>query len=295
MNSTETKVFPVEYAFLTLLNKVIFFDDLLCNLLRPEPSFPNLTIQPVMSWWVLNPSPQGDTMAQAGKLYLMKMRSFIIAYALVLAIVLFAERRPAPAQHGQYSHIVDLTNQQADGIIHGHERVSQTRIIAPDSLIPGTWTAGQIPPERLIAPLVVMDLNVAPPAQISLDDIATWETTHGAVPQGAVVAIRPHGGTRQSQPAFPITNQAAQFLMDARYTIGFIVDTPADFTTNRPLAEQIALHGNYVVEDAAPIATLPASGALIMVAPSVVVQSTVAPSAGIKLHAAPVRVLAMVR
>ena len=211
-------------------------------------------------------------------------------YALVLAIVLFAERRPAPAQSGQYSHIVDLTNQQADGIIHGHARVSQTRIIAPDSLIPGTWTAGRIPPERLIAPLVVMDLNVAPPAQISLDDIATWESEHGAVPQGAVIAIRPYGGMRQSQPAFPVTNQAAQFLMDARYTIGFIVDTQADFTANRALAQQIALHGNYVVEDAARIATLPASGSLVMVAPT-----AVTPAADSKLHAAPVRVLAMVR
>ena len=93
------------------------------------------------------------------------------------------------------------------------------------------------------------DLNVAPPAQISLDDIATWESEHGAVPQGALIAIRPYGGMRQSQPAFPVTNQAAQFLMDARYTIGFIVDTQADFTANRALAQQIALHGNYVVEE----------------------------------------------
>ncbi len=239
----------------------------------------------------------------------MKMRSFIIAYALVLAIMLFAERRPAPAEPGQHSHIVDLTKADLTSAAtrmtgsRNQAAASSTRIIAPDSLIPGTWTAGQIPPERLIAPLVVMDLNVAPPAQISLDDIANWETSHGAVPQGAVVAIRrsksdaqrvPRSSSALAGPSaasahlavpFPITNQAAQFLMDARYTTGFIVDTSADFTANRPLAQQIALHGNYVVEDAARIATLPASGSLIMVAPS----------AGIKLHAAPVRVLAMVR
>src|SRR5208283_850753 len=100
----------------------------------------------------------------------MRIRSFIIAYALVLAIVLFADRRPNPAQQDLYSHIVDLTDGQSDGksAPGQNSAASRTRIIAPDSLIPGTWTAGQIPPERLIAPLVVMDLNVAPPEQISL-------------------------------------------------------------------------------------------------------------------------------
>ena len=80
----------------------------------------------------------------------MKMPSFIIAYALVLAIVLFAERRPAPAQSGQYSDIVDLTNQQADGIIHGHAR-AQTRIIAPDSLFQelDRWPNSTRAPDRL--------------------------------------------------------------------------------------------------------------------------------------------------
>src|ERR1700722_17945569 len=116
----------------------------------------------------------------------MRIRSFIIAYALVLAILLFADRRPRPAPQGVYSHIVDLTKgRSARG-----PATSRTEIIAPGALIPGTWAAGEIPAERLIAPLVVMDLNVAPPAQISLDDIAAWESRHGAVPQGAVVAIR---------------------------------------------------------------------------------------------------------
>ena len=39
----------------------------------------------------------------------MRIRSFIIAYALVLAILLFADRRSGPAQGNRYSHVVDLT------------------------------------------------------------------------------------------------------------------------------------------------------------------------------------------
>ena len=37
---------------------------------------------------------------------------------------------------------------------------------------------------RLVAPLVVMDLNAAPDLspQISLDDIAAWESHHGMIP-----------------------------------------------------------------------------------------------------------------
>ena len=214
----------------------------------------------------------------------MRIRSFIIAYALVLAILLFADRRPKPVQQDRYSHVVDLTDSQS---LAGQKigAASRTRIVAPDALIPGTWTAGQIPAERLIAPLVVMDLNVAPPAQISLDDIASWETQHGAVPPGAVVAIRRSGAQRQLQDRFPMTDQAAQFLMDARYTTGFAVDETTDLRADRTLARQLALHGNYVVEGASSLTTLPATGSLIIVAPAKDKQ----------VQDVSVRVLAMVR
>ncbi len=42
----------------------------------------------------------------------MRIRSFIIAYALVLAILLFADRRPSSIQQDRYSHVVDLTDGQ---------------------------------------------------------------------------------------------------------------------------------------------------------------------------------------
>lgn len=223
----------------------------------------------------------------------MRIRSFIIAYALVLAILLFADRRPSPIQQDRYSQVVDLTDSQNAGAESGASQnsaaaaESRTRIVAPDALIPGTWTAGQIPPERLVAPLVVMDLNVLPAAasQISLDDIAAWETRHGAVPQGAVVAIRDAANRTPPSTALPITAGAAQFLMDARYTTGFAIETPADFSSDRTLARQLALHGNYVVEGTARMTALPATGSLIIVAPA----------KNRTGGRAPVRVLAMVR
>ena len=239
----------------------------------------------------------------------MKIRSFVIAYALVLAILLFAARRPKPSTSDRYSHVVDLTsggsaiarsassgNPVAPESATGNGGSLKTRIVAPDALIPGTWTAGQIPAERLVAPLVVMDAPRAQSgsaSQISLDDIADWEAQHGVMPQGAVVAIRRSAADRStfdrslsnlppsdfsasklSTPnqgadtdLIPITTEAARFLMDARYTTGFAIETAADLRLDRTLARQIALHGNYVVEDAAHLDALPATGSLIIVAP----------------------------
>ena len=213
----------------------------------------------------------------------MRIRSFIIAYALVLAILLFADRRPGSTQQDRYSHVVDLTDTQNATAPYATE--SRTRIIAPGALIPGTWAAGQIPAERLVAPLVVMDLTAAQDGspQISLDDIAAWESHHGMIPQGAVVAIRrgpAHDApttndlstnalsTNDLSMPFPIASDAAQFLMDARYTIGFAVETPVNMTSDRTLARQLALHGSYVVERTARFTSLLATGSLIIVAPA---------------------------
>jgi kynurenine formamidase len=235
----------------------------------------------------------------------MRIRSFIIAYALVLAILLFADRRPASTGQDRYSHVVDLTDGQNVATPHAASTESRTRIIAPGALIPGTWGAGQIPPERLVAPLVVMDLNaVETSSQISLDDIAAWEAHHGMIPQGAVIAIRRKRASRAvsniasavvadvvaddpSTTPLPMARDAVMFLIDARYTIGFVVETPVNLTSDRTLARQLALHGNYVVEGAARFTSLPETGSLIIVAPA---KTTIK-----KPGEAPVRILAMIR
>jgi kynurenine formamidase len=222
----------------------------------------------------------------------MRIRSFIVAYTLVLAILLFADRRPGANREDHYSHVVDLTATPIANAPRATASESKTRIIAPGALIPGTWAAGQIPSERLIAPLVVMDLNAATfggEPRLSLDDISAWEARHGMIPQGSVIAIRRAGTTgKRTSPGvtdFPIAHDAAIFLIEGRTTIGFALETPVDFSSDRTLAQQLALRGNYVVEGAGTFNSLPATGSLIIVAP----QKNKKPGA------APVRVLAMVR
>ena len=234
----------------------------------------------------------------------MRIRSFIIAYALVLAILLFADRRPGTTHQDRYSHVVDLTDGQnatARRAVSLEAPESRTRIIAPAAIIPGTWAAGQIPPERLIAPLVVIDLKPVAlkmaadsSPQISLDDIAAWESRHGIIPQGAIVAIR-RAGTSDIRATsdtsatlavpFPIARDAALFLIEARDTIGFALETSVNLSSDRTLATQLALHGNYIVEGTADFSSLPATGSLIIVAPA----------KNKKPGEAPVRILAMVR
>ncbi|HEY4843890.1 MAG TPA: cyclase family protein [Terriglobales bacterium] len=229
----------------------------------------------------------------------MRIRSFIIAYALVLAILLFADRRPGATQQDRYSHVVDLTDGQNATVRRAaslEASESRTRIIAPAAIIPGTWAAGQIPPERLIAPLIVMDLKSASDAssQISLDDIAAWEARHGMIPQGAIVAIRRSGTSNVRTTSntsatltapLPIARDAALFLVEARDTIGFAVETSVNLSSDRTLATQLALHGNYIVEGTAEFSSLPVTGSLVIVAPA----------KNKKPGEAPVRILAMVR
>ena len=219
----------------------------------------------------------------------MRIRSFIIAYALVLAVLLFADRRPSVVQQDHYSHVVDLTAPPAS-LTGGSGKAEsvETRIISPAALIPGTWSSGQIPAERLIAPLVAIDVtsSEATTTSVTVDDIAAWESHNGPVPQGAVVAIRLKRNMKSpAEAVFPMTADAARFLMDARRVLGFAVESSANLSADRTLARQIALHGSYVVEGTTNLTAIPETGSLVIVAPGKNRNSA----------EAPVRLLAMVR
>src|SRR5690242_9375662 len=93
------------------------------------------------------------------KIRKMRLRSFIIGYALVPALLLFALPRHPPLQPNHYSHVLDLT--EAAITNNGVSAQSRTRIISPAAMVPGTWAAAQIPVERLIGPLVVIELKTS--------------------------------------------------------------------------------------------------------------------------------------
>ena len=77
------------------------------------------------------------------------------------------------------------------------------------------------------------------------------------IPQGAIVAIRRSGTSNVRATSdtsatltapLPIARDAALFLIEARDTIGFAVETSVNLSSDRTAATQLALHGNYIVE-----------------------------------------------
>ena len=257
----------------------------------------------------------------------MRTKTLVIGYALALALFLFAQRRPASTQSGPFSGVVDLTHswnaarRTKTGPAHpaaliekeSLRRVSassastspNTKIDAPAQISRAMWTVDQIPPERLIAPLAVLDVTGQvrknPDYEVSVDDIAQWEQIHGDLPGGAVVIARTGwGGRWQSSDAYRnadkrgvmhypgYSEDAAKFLVEGRAALALGIDTlsvdPGDSKTLAVHAYTLA-HSVYHLENVANLDRVPDAGAVVVVAP-------------MKLEgevAGPVRILALTR
>lgn len=224
----------------------------------------------------------------------MRIRTFVIGYVLALALLLFAQRRGEPQQPGGFSSVVDLT--KTAGATYG-SRLAGTRIVAPAQLNSGLWTVDQIPAERLIAPLVVIDVSASSfensDYQLSVEDIASWEKMHGHIPLGAIVVARtgwdPSWNGQKSDRSlhYPgYSEDAARFLVDGRRVLGLGIDTASldPGSTKVSLARRYALeHSVYPLENVANLNRVPATGSVAVVAPMKVAGGT----------SGPVRVLAL--
>jgi kynurenine formamidase len=243
-----------------------------------------------------------------------KLRTFVIGYVLALALFLFAQRHSPAAQAG-VSAVLDLThaiNSQVPTYEPGEAASYKvktvatiekqgyfarevclpehfgTHIDAPAHFAPGLWTVDQIPAERLIAPLAVLDVRAKvsrdPDYQVSVDDIIDWEKAHGQVPQGAVVMARTGWDSRWNSatdyrnadakgvmhfPGFSL--EAARFLVQGRNTIGLGIDTLSiDYGPSQdfPVHKYTLSHSLYHLENVASLDTVPAAGATVVVAPA---------------------------
>jgi kynurenine formamidase len=241
----------------------------------------------------------------------MKWKKFIVGYILALAILLFAQRRPSPTPIPIYSSIVDLTHSlNADRATDHTRRPAAllrvgTHIDAPSSYARSLWTVDQIPSQRLIAPLVVLDVRSKadhnPDYQVSMDDIIAWEKAHGPIPMAAVVmartgwdyrwnSVRQYTNTdRKGVMHFPgYSLEAAQFLVQGRASLAFGIDTLSidnQVSKGLPVSNYTLSHSLYQLENVANLGAVPESGATVVVAPA-------------KLEGgsgAPVRILALVK
>ncbi len=245
----------------------------------------------------------------------MKLRTFAVACAVLLALFLFAQRHASLAPQAQFKAAVDLTHAisekspnwegtqkspfearplesiEKDGYftraISLPEHFS-THIDAPAHFLAGAWTVDQIPPERLVAPLVVLDVRkqVESDAEhlVSVEDIAAWEQANGQIPPGAVVLARTGWSSRwysmekyrnadaKGVMHFPgFSEPAVHFLVEARNIVGLGIDTlsvdPGSSKTF-PVHHYVAAHNVYNLENVAYLEQAPPSGALLVVAPA---------------------------
>jgi kynurenine formamidase len=244
----------------------------------------------------------------------MKWKTFVIGYALVLALVLFGQRRTPASEPPPFTRVVDLThtlNNKVPAFQESHTPLFDvhtvatiqkdgyfarvfslpehfgTHLDAPAHFAAGRWTVDQIPPERMIGPLVVLDVRgkVQGDAdyQITLDDIAEWETANGHIPPGAIVVARTGWSQRWNSPQsyrnadakgvlhFPgYSMEAAKFLVEGRNVFGIGIDTlSVDYGMAKtfPVHQYTLAHSLYHLENLANLEAAPDVGAMAIVAP----------------------------
>jgi kynurenine formamidase len=202
---------------------------------------------------------------------------------LVLALLLFAQHRPETTQASSLRGVVDLT--QAGETVSGGD--VGTRIDAPARVARSLWTVDQIPAERLIAPLVVLDVSGPRQQnhdyQISVDDVARWERANGQIPLGSVVIARTRQHSNSEKNALAssaFSPDTAAFLVEGRAVTGLGTDaTDLGSRRSNDGVDKYALsHSVYVLKNVASLERVPASGAVVMVAPAKLRGRTEAPA-----------------
>lgn len=162
-----------------------------------------------------------------------------------------------------------------------------THLDAPAHFSKGGWTVDQIPTERLMARLVVLDVAAKVKSnsdyQLSAADISSWEKVHGQIPAKAVVVLRTGWESRWDSakdyrnpdekgilhfPGFGL--DAAKLLVEGRKVYGLGIDTLSiDYgpSPDFPVHQYSLAHGLYHLENVANLENVPANRALVIVAP----------------------------
>jgi kynurenine formamidase len=151
----------------------------------------------------------------------------------------------------------------------------------------GLRSVDRIPTSDLFAPAVILDVTDEAEGSadyaVTLADVQEWETSHGAIPTGALVLMRSGWPTRWDQGApyynqdaegqlhFPgFSAEAARFLVSERDIVGIGVDTgsvdPGNATAF-PVHGIVNGSGLYHLENLADLSALPEAGAYLIVAP----------------------------
>ena len=241
-------------------------------------------------------------------------KTFAIGCSLAVALLLFAARKSSMSNSSIHPAVIDLThnlndrspnwegteqspfeakelgNIDRDGYysrIFTTQEHYGTHLDAPAHFAKGMWTVDQIPAERLVRPLVVLDVRAKaknnPDYEVSVEDVADWESANGQVPTGAVVMAYTGWDARWSSqkefqnlgsdrlahyPGYSV--EAAKFLVKTRDVVGLGIDTMSvdiGATTTYPVHQFTSKESVYHLENVANLGLVPPSGATVVVAP----------------------------
>jgi len=159
-----------------------------------------------------------------------------------------------------------------------------THLDAPAHFCATGWTVEQIPAERLVRPLVVIDVRECDADyEVGRHDVLAWERTYGSVPLGAIVCARTGWERRWGSPKeyrheqpdglthYPgFSLEAAQFLVNNRGLVGLGIDTMSvekGATTTYPVHYFTSSQNIYHLENLANLGSVPEAGAVVVVAP----------------------------
>ena len=245
---------------------------------------------------------------------MLNWKAFVAGCTLAVALFLFAQHKPAMPDAGPFHNVIDLTHNlndhspnwegsekspyhattlgslERDGYysrIFTTQEHYGTHLDAPAHFAAGAWTVDQIPAERLVRPLVVIDVRKQvkgnPDYEVSVQDIAAWESAHGMVPDAAVVCAytgwderwhsmkeyrHEQGDHLTHYPGFSL--DAVQFLVKSRGVVGLGIDTMSvemGATTTYPVHHYTSREGVYHLENLANLGVVPPVGAMVVVAP----------------------------
>lgn len=155
---------------------------------------------------------------------------------------------------------------------------------APLHFSPDGMSADQLPLSMLIVPLVIVDIRkkaeANPDAQLTLEDLRSWEQRYGRIPKGACVAMNSGWADKVNTPEFRNEDangvlhfpgfhiEAAEFLLEERQVNGIAVDT---LSLDYGPSPDFAVHYRWLpsnrwgMEAVANLDALPARGATLIV------------------------------
>ena len=176
-----------------------------------------------------------------------------------------------------------------------------THLDAPIHFSEKGWTSDQIPIDRLMGPVFVIDVSAScaenPDYQMQVADIDRWEKKNGRIPSDAIVLMRsgwgkywpdkkkyigndkPNDATNLHFPG--ISKEAAEFLVKERKIKGFGLDTASmdPGTSQDFMAHRIFGGANvFGLENVAHLEQVPEKGALLIALPMKIEEGTGGPT-----------------